>query len=251
MSKKQPDVTIKNNGSIESQVHDHDAFGVVVMTMPNGGDKTLFGSDIGHYQAIRIEVHRATLEHGTHDRIYPTSGVQLVAFELSHAQFAQFITSSGKGAGTPITLRYAPARDAAIEVMPGIEKIETKHETHRRNIGEMADKTMQHLSASVEQIEKMLESGKLSKSELKEIHRQLKIAMGNASSNMAYVVESAEEALEKATSDAKIEVESFVAMTAQRIGLSHINELARREDKENDSSVVQEPTTTAKRGFRP
>lgn len=49
---------------------------------------------------------------------------------------------------------------------------------------------------------------------------------------MAFAVQSAEEALEKATSDAKIEVESYVQMTAQRLGLKHINELAQLEHKE-------------------
>lgn len=228
MLKKQPEVTMETkSGSTETCVHRHDAFGVIVMTAPTGGNRTLFGSDIGHAQTVRIEIRRAVLSRGCHDTISSAGGRPLVSFELSHAQFSRFITSNGNGCGTPVTLEYAPAPGAAIERMPAIEKIETKHDTHRRNIGDMAKKTMQNLSASIERLESMLAGDKLNKAELRDIHRQMTIAMGNVKSNMEYVVESAEEALEQATSDAKIEVESFVSSVASRLGLSHVNDLLR------------------------
>ena len=49
--------------------------------------------------------------------------------------------------------------------------------------------------------------------------------------SLDFVVKSAEEALEKATSDAKIEVEAYIGSVAQRIGLKSINQLAQLEDK--------------------
>ena len=146
---------------------------------------------------------------------------------MSHAQFAQFITSQGNGDGTPCTLRWMKGEG----MIPGIAKVETKHDTFRREISDAAKKRLERIEAKIKQLGDMIESGKLSKKELREIHAELQRQASYLPGTMEFVVKSAEEALEKATSDAKIEVESYVAMTAQRLGLKNINDLARLEDK--------------------
>lgn len=223
-----PTVTEARTGQCDPhEVYDHPAYGVITLTNPQGGDSTLFGSDIGHNQRMCITIHRAQLKRDlNHDWIHTTG--QIIEVEMSHAQFAQFITSQGKGDGTPCTLRWMKGEGA----VPGIARIETKHDTFRREIHDAARKRLESIEKEIAKLGEMIESGKLPKKELRELHANLRRQVDYLPGTMGFVVKSAEEALEKATSDAKIEVESYIAMTAQRLGLKSIEELARLENKE-------------------
>ena len=213
----------------------HDAYGIIRLTNPQGGSSTLFGSDIQHDNRVRIEICRAEVNRSlSRDWVFPKKTI--VDVEMSHAQFAQFITSSGKGDGTPCTLLYAPPPGAQSSGMPAIANIETKHATLRREIRDEATRTLEFLEKQVDSLVSLVANGKPRISELKDISRSLKVTLSNLPSNMAFVVGSAEEALEKATSDAKIEVEAYIAATAQRIGLSHIRQLGQIEYKEKPNA---------------
>lgn len=225
-----PSVTSEDHGDRYS----HPAFGTVTMTTVSGGDKSLFGSDIGHNQRICIRVNTASLKRDlNHDWI--NSDKTLVEFEMSHAQFAQFITSNGNGSGTPCTLKFIRGEG----MIPAIKNIESKHETFKREIRDAAAERLRHIKQGLESLGILLEAGgSISKKELREIHSNMARHVSQLPGTMEYVVNSAEEALEKATSDAKIEVESFIHMSAKRIGLKHINELAQIADKSAECNHI-------------
>lgn len=228
-SPQAPSVTPSPHG--EGERHRHEAFGVLTMTTIQGGDgEKLFGSDLPHRQRIRISLHRAVLDRSLH-RDWAHDEKMIACVEMSHAQFAQFITSNGSGAGTPCTIRYAPADGASIEEMAPIAPLETKHETLRREIKESAAQDIQKVSDALAALEEMASNGKVSLKTLKEKLHSARCHLTNLPSNLSYAVKSAEEALEKATSDARIEIESYVQMTANRLGLQSISELARIEEK--------------------
>jgi len=48
------------------EIHTHPAYGNITMSVVSGGDKTLFGSDLGHGQTIRICVNEASLRRDLH-----------------------------------------------------------------------------------------------------------------------------------------------------------------------------------------
>jgi|GEM_PF-1119597 len=229
---KEPTVTQERTGQCDPhEVFNHDAFGTVTMTVTRGGDSTLFGSDLGHGDRVCIKVQRAERKRNLNRDWIHGDCRPMVEFEMSHAQFAQFITSQGNGSGTPCTLRQAPERGTSIREMPGIKNIETKHETFRREIADASRKRLEAIKRKVDELGDLIESGKLPKSQLRELHKELHREASYLPGTMEFVVKSAEEALEKATSDAKIEVESYIAMSAQRIGLKHISQLAQLENK--------------------
>lgn len=225
----------ENASPIGGTTYRHDAYGTIRLTNRQGGSSTLFGSDIRHDNRVCIEICRAKLErsHGR-DWIFPRETV--VDVEMSHAQFAQFITSSGKGDGTPCTLIAAPSPDTRAQMMPAIANIETKHATFKREIRDEAMNTVEFLEKQVDVLVSLVANGKPRISELKDISHSLKVTLSNLPSNMEFVVSSAEEALERATSDAKIEVEAYIAATAQRIGLNHISQLGQIEYKEKPNA---------------
>ena len=224
---QEPTVSEGRIGACEPHgVFQHPAYGTITMTTRTGGGGTLFGSDLGHNQRIAIKISTAKLHRDLHhDWIH--SDKQLIELEMSHAQFAQFITSNGNGSGTPVTITWL--KD--VGSIPAIKNLQTKHETHRQEIHNSAREAADSMAKNVAKLGAMIESGKLGKKELRELWHTLKCQVDNLPSNMEFAVKSAEEALEKATSDAKIEVESYVQMTAQRLGLKSISDLAQLADK--------------------
>ena len=143
---KPPMVSAADRGG---ETHTHEAFGTVVLTMPQGGGMqgmSLFGSDIGHHQCISIEIHRAELTRDL-GRDWIRSRELVAKVAMSHAQFAQFITSAGNGSGTPCTIRYAVPSGTSLEEMAPIAKIESKHETHRREIRQSANEQINKVQA--------------------------------------------------------------------------------------------------------
>ena len=213
------------------QVFEHDAYGTIAMTVSTGGSQTLFGSDLPHNQRVHISVCRARLHRDLNRDWISSYSCPVIEFSMSHAQFAQFITSQGCGGGTPITFNFAPDPGTQSEPMPGIRNVETKHETFRREIAEGVRTRLAKMQEQVDELGKMLETGKVSIKALREIHKDLDRQADYLPGTMEFVVKSAEEALEKATSDAKIDIESYIAMSAKRIGLNSIAELARLENK--------------------
>lgn len=210
----------------------HPAFGTVVISNPHGHIGTLFGSDIGHHSVIKLTINTAILERDL-SRDWIFSDKKVVEIELSHAQFAEMITSPGKGGGTPCTIRYRPDPEAKLVELPWIKKIESKHETLRKEVKASAREGLESVKAQVDQLGAMLKDGKLKIGEVRELHRQLALLMDNIPSNLECTVQSAEEALESATSAAKIEVEAYVQATAHRLGLKQIEELGLIEHKSN------------------
>lgn len=218
-----PTVTVSQSGpNAGTDTFSHPAFGVAVLTQRSGGTGKLFGSDIQHQGTMAICVKTAKLDrHLGRDWIHGQDVV--VDLEFTHAQFAQFITGVGKGDGTPCTLRYRAT--GQIEQMPGIHHLEEKFETHKREIREMAAKSIEDIRATVEKLEELNKGGSIPKNIFKGLMHSLRCQLDNVPSNMAFTVSSAEETLEKATAHAKIEVESFVSMKAQQLGLKHISQL--------------------------
>lgn len=231
-----PTVTQTDHG----EKHTHPAYGVMHMTVPrNNYGMTLFGSDIKHSDTVRITISTATLNRNL-NRDFIHEDKQLVSFEMSHAQFAQFITSQGNGSGTPITLERAPT-EYKLEMIPSIKQIETKNQTFQKEIRETAGKEIrEQFEREINRLEAMIESGKLSKKELSDIHKSMKIRMENFSGNMEYVVKSAEEALAKATTDAKIEVESWIEQRFRSIGKNAVDVMMKLESTGKANEQISE-----------
>lgn len=233
---KRPDVVESDGaGGCSELTYSHPAFGVVTLGNPRGAAKHLFGSDVKHNECMSIEIKRAVMKRGlSNDWIHGRE--TLAVIELSHHQFAQFITSQGQGNGTPCTIRYCAPSGSGIEAMPGIEMPETKHETFRREIEESARESVSAISEQIRRLGEMIDSGKISKVELRKMHADLGRNASQLGGSLGFVVEQAQEALEKATTSAKIEVEAYISNAARRIGMQHLSQLGMIEDKSNDGN---------------
>jgi hypothetical protein len=224
-----PTATLDSFAGDSKTRYDHPAFGKVVLSHPTG-NVTLFGSDVAHHGSMCISLYRAHLDrHLNHD--YIGEDRMICQFELSAAQFAQFITSQGSGSVTPCTLSYGPEVDSKLVDYPAINKIESKMDMHKREVRESASEQIKKIKKSFDAVNALMDSPSIPKKAMKEALFDLKCMIDNTPSNMEYSVSSAEKALEKAVSDAKIEIESFVAITTQRLGIKSLEQLGQIANK--------------------
>lgn len=228
-----PPVVTEDDSVLSGEICKHPAYGVVVMTHPTGHHGAMFGSDVGgSFGCVRIAVHSAELRRSLSRDWIHHQMAPLVEFEMTHAQFAQFITGVGKGEGTPVTLTHAPEDPG--RVVPGIAKLETKYDLHRKEIRAAASERLNALAAEVARLEALIESGKTPKAEMRDILSNLKRHVQQTPGSIEFVLKSAEEALENATKDAKIEVEAFIDSRAKSLGLQTLQQLV-----DMDATAIQ------------
>lgn len=191
----------------------HESYASIQLTAPQG-QASLFGSAVRHQHFISLRITRAEMKRSIqHDHLHPTE--ELIEVNMSHEQWGRFISSVGRGEGTPCTLRYV--NGVACEAPPLINK----KEEFQKEFAAKMDSLAKRVSTLKEQARELL--GK--KEALSRVERTtLTDMIGNIcqemESNIPYVVTCYNETMEKVTTQAVIEVESFVNSLAQRTGLT-------------------------------
>lgn len=215
---------VKERGE-SHQVLKHPAFATLSLTHLQGGPKVLFGSDVGALGCVRFELRRAELHRDlSHDWVSQFGHDVVAVWEMTHAQFAEFITSAGRAGGVPVTLTRAPKTPAV--GLPEIQPLESKQDLFKREIREAAAKRIEHMEEQVKRLSELIESGKIGKKDLREIARNLSVELGNLPGNLEFVVESAEEALETATAAARLQIDAHVTATARALGVQSLQALS-------------------------
>jgi len=223
---KAPEVVEKTwSGNDKVSEYSHDAFGIIGVANVTGGG-VLFGSDLNHGQHIRISIKRAKMVRGLSNDWYHADS-SIVEVSLSHTQYADLITNPNRGDGVPCTINYAPEKGTGVKRMPNIERIESKAETLRNEIRNSAKEQTIKIMEAFKEIEALVESGTMSKKAMKAALFSMKCQIENTPSNMAYVVEQSEEAMEKIVSAAKTEVEAYCHNKAVQLGYASIAEAAK------------------------
>jgi hypothetical protein len=204
--------TMKQEG--DREVYEHPAYGLVGMSIVTGGGGHLFASDINHNQRVRIQIKRARHERDLSTDWYHGKGRRLIEIELSHAQFSEFITSSNRGEGVPCTIT-----EIAGDMVPAIEPVENKKEMLKREVHAAAHKRMAAARKDVRKLGELIESGKLSKTALRDLHKSLDGIIGGLPNHIEFIVDMGQEAMEHLVTHAKIEIEATVAAQVRKLGL--------------------------------
>jgi hypothetical protein len=222
-----PIVTKESDGPMSGEYYNHPAFGVVEVTRSQigGGGIELFNSALRHNTCINIRVFNAQLHRNLHhDRVTRANRDTICEFSLSEAQWAHLVASQGISEGTPVTFKYKPAEGYQLSDVPGIQSEEKMKETFTREIREKAAKDIKEAKDITADLGKLIEEGKLGKTQLREILGRLQVFSGNFSSNMAFTQEQFAEAMEKTIEAGKSEIEAHVTNTAMRLGIQELRE---------------------------
>jgi len=210
---QKPSLREKEHAGENERTFEHPAFGMIGVRVTTGGDPHLFGSDIKHNQRISITIKTARHKRNLSNDWYHAQK-ELIQVELSHSQFAEFITTPNVGDGIPCTITRHEGR-----LVPSIEQVETKQEMFRREIEDSARRRLGAIGAEIAKLGALIESGKLPKGELRELYKTLARHAEQLPGSIGFVVEQGEEALEKATTAAKIDIEATIHAHVNRLGL--------------------------------
>lgn len=211
----------------------HPAYGMISCSRRQGGDQTLFGSELKHNHSIAINIMTAT-QNRECSTDWNFGRDQVVEVMLSEHQWSQFVSSMNT-TGVPCTFRHKP-KYPDVEWAPEILS-DSKHEILTNELEDEG----RRLTAGMEKIrQKMvaMEEGKtIKKTEFRELSKQLDRAISGVIRGMKFRVDQHKEVMEKNVHAAKSDVEGYVGDMVMKLGIESLKDIVPQlEDKTKDKT---------------
>jgi len=151
-----------------AEYESHPSWGMVQFSrVQHGGPCRLFGSSLeDHGTTILLHIFQGRREHDLSED-HLMGGNELVAVELSAAQFAGLLTTMNIGHGVPCTIRRLPGQE-----MPDVPDDSRESERVRQSFGEHIDGIRTKLSDLLAKADAVL-SGPIKASDRKDLRERL------------------------------------------------------------------------------
>lgn len=217
-----PIVTSAVGAHNSRETHSHPAFGTIASfsTSQGGAGANFFGSKVKHNHYISVEIKTAELDRDlSNDWIH--SKKTIVRFCMSEAQWAQMAANHGKGSGTPITFDYRPEEPYGLMECPRIPDADIRHQ-FANEMKRAVETRVEDAKSQVEALQRMLESGKVSTKNLREIAANLDRAVAGLPNHVKFIGDQFNEQMEKSTIEAQAEVEARLRSLVLESGLEHL-----------------------------
>jgi hypothetical protein len=203
---------LESAGPYDRRVFNHPAFGQITVHRISG-HRALYGSDFEHSGFVRVAIHESELNRDL-SRDWHFAKREIVAIDMSEAQWAAFVSSFNQGSGVPCTIAHREGR--AIPEFPlRDEGQEYKVEADAK------------LSASIESLKKTIKIVEentvgLTKAKAAAILAPLQKTLQELQANLPFVAQSFGEHMETRVEKAKVEVNAYMTNTLARAGLEHL-----------------------------
>lgn len=206
------------------ELETHPAYGQVGISRVSGQAK-LYGSALDyHHSFIRLEIRHSERRHSLH-RDWHFGKDVIVEVNLSHAQFAEMITTPNVGTGVPCTLSFHSSKPGPGMIPPIAASMQTEAEKVVEGFKEGQAEVVEKLRSQVEEGHALLDKKTIGKADRETLRGILDYVMREVESNRPFAVQSFQEAAEKVVTQGKGEIEAFTMMAVQRLGLSKLSEL--------------------------
>ena len=191
-----------------------DCFGTIVVTeVTSSKGAPCFGSQVLHDRYVDITIGTARLDRtSTRDWIYPDKS--MINFRMTKNQWADFVSSFGKGEGTPITLQRIPDNYSTLKKCEE-PIIENKFEF--RN--DIRNTEFKIISDSVKKLNEITSNSKLTKAEKEELRKGFIHLHNMLGSNAEFHRTVLQEDMEDVINDAKRTIEGY----ASQLGVLNSN----------------------------
>ncbi len=202
-------------------IEKHPAYATIRITRTQGSNARLFGSPIrSHQHTIRISVAAAERIHSLgHDRYYEHGGMPIMQVEMTAAQFAELITTVNSDS-VPCTLRV---RDRVrVENPPDDVKVEA--DLVREKFAADVKDALTKLRPAMTAVEDVLAKKSLTNADRVAARHGLEQFERLISDMAPFMLDQFEEATQRITTAAKIEVDAFMTSVIVAAGLKAINE---------------------------
>lgn len=217
----QQPIRTPNTGALGGHTVKHPAFAAISAYRVRG-QFNLFGSNIGHNGAVKIELTEATLNDDPHHESIHGSGRTIAEVYLSEAQWVAFISRMNMGSGTPCTLTAVRGEG----MVPGLPPTKSPTERLRCRAQDMLDASQKQQDEAAAALRGLIDDLKVSAKTKDELHRQLRFVLDHGQTNRDYQTKVLAETNEKLVTEAKIELDAAVSSIVTRLGISSLQQLA-------------------------
>jgi hypothetical protein len=206
----------------KEKIYSHESYGMIGFhRICGGGGQNLFGSQLkDHPSRIMLTIHTCERRHSL-GRDWYHAEKKIIEIDMSNIQFADLITNMNIGDGVPCTLRMINGK--RLESPPAVEN---EAEAVRINFGNDLEKLKGDLIGLQNKAKQILgQSGTINKASKEELLSLVSTICQEVTSNLPFVLESFQEAVEKTTSVAKSEIVAFASNIATMTGVQQLKEI--------------------------
>ena len=190
---------------MENEYMKHPSYGLLRFSRMSGGITNLFGSSIQHKDTIRLCISECDVKRDLSTDWYHDNG-RIIEVEMSYSQFAEAITSMNVGSGVPVTIRWVRG-EGRIEPCPFTDKKQQFEEEFKHRL----DKANETANQLILNVEKLFEEKKnLTNNDKNENLSMLTKIYQSINDNSDFVYRMFNEQMDKTTTEAKGEIESFM-----------------------------------------
>lgn len=196
---------------------EHPSYGMIGYSRQSGGSQNLFGSALRHQHCIHIQVRHGRVKRALSHEWY-SAGRGIVDINLSHTQFAEFITGCGLGDGVPCTIRYLggkpvdPCPDNHVEA------------DFQRELQAKTDHIAEDLATLLVEAERLLDEKLSTKHQREELRARIRHAVQELTDRLPFIHASYQEAMVHTTTAARIEVEAYADHVIHALGMEALGQ---------------------------
>lgn len=204
----------------------HPSFGMIGLSHVQSTGTVLVGSEFKNQNFIALTIQRAENQRDL-SREWWFVKERLIEIHMSEAQFVEFIARPNIGDGVPCTLYWLPG-EGLVEPPPVPE---TESKKFRADMQADAERCTKELREAHAELVAAIDSGKIGKTQLREIAKKIEYAGYAVSSGIPFVQKSFDEKIEATVRHAAAEIEATVTNMAMRLGVERIKELSEASPK--------------------
>jgi hypothetical protein len=209
--------------------YNHPSYGVVQFNKVNGSPGCFMSNvNLGGY--ISLIVNKAQLNRNLSSYlVFPKE--EVLRLRLSYHQFAELITNMNKGCGIPCTLEWLN-KEGQVERYEAPPDERTQFETELKDT---LTNTLSKLEELTKQVDKLKEKGKASKTELTELGNLIGSVSSKLTSNIPFVEQSFQEALDQRVANVKVETSAWIENKLINMGLEQLKDQVELIESSNDN----------------
>jgi len=230
---------IKGHGPCnDEEIETHPAYGQVGISRVTGHAK-LYGSALDHHQSfIRLGIRHSERHHSLY-RDWHFGKDTIVEVELSHAQFAEMITTPNVGTGVPCTIVFHTTKPGPGMVPSIADSMQTEAEKVVEGFKEGQAEIVERLKKQVTEGYALLDKKAINKGDRDALREILDFVIREVESNRPFAVSQFQEAAEKVVTQGKAEIEAFTTMAVQSLGLKKLSELAALASGQDPNRMIE------------
>lgn len=180
------------------------------------GSAVLFDSVARHQHFIALSIHRATRKRDLNQDWIHGGMKELIEIQMTESQFARMLSSAGDGGGVPCTLSRVQG-----ELIPGAPD-DNVGETYKKEIKDSALEATKRLRAIEIKLAELLAGKTVKKGDVRELQSAVRSACSVIDDHLPFLIGQVEEKLETVVDEAKTNIESFLQLRAQQLGMSRM-----------------------------